>query len=217
MRIVFISDTHGMHGFDVPAADCLVHAGDFTMHSSGGEIKEFDDWLDSLPHTYKVVVAGNHDVAFEESPEVAQRLLKTPIYLQDSSIVIEGVKFYGSPWTPWFFGLGFNLQPGRALEMKWDEIPHDVDVLVRHGPPYGIFDLNGWGEHCGDEQLLEAVERIKPKIHAFGHIHYSHDAAVLGETLFVNACISNDRYDQWQKPVVVDLVGRVATLVEDQS
>lgn len=218
MRIVFISDTHGNHRFDVPDGDVLVHCGDFTMNGTVGQVKEFNRWLGTLPHRHKIVIAGNHDFLFERDPDTALPLLTAAVYLQDSSIVIEGVKFYGSPWTVWFGGWAFNLPPGRALEMKWDRIPDDVDVLVTHGPPDGVFDLNARGEHCGDEQLLEAVERIKPKVHAFGHIHYSHDAAKLRDTVFVNAAICTDRYDAWQKPVVVDLIdGRAEIVVEADS
>lgn len=215
MRLVFISDTHNQFGFHVPDGDALVHCGDFTFQGSAHEIIAFDKWLQKQQHRYKVVIAGNHELSFEHAPEAAQRLLKTPIYLEQASIVIEGVKFFGSPYTPWFYDWAFNLPRGQALAEKWEQIPDDVDVLATHGPPYGIFDLNTQGEHCGDEDLLQAVERKKPKIHAFGHIHGAADAAQLGETLFVNASICTERYDPWQKAVVVDLVDGHATLVED--
>lgn len=206
MRIVFISDTHLQHAFTVPDGDVLVHCGDFTMKGSAGEIQGFDEWLQELPHKYKVVIAGNHDIGFEECPEAAQRLLKTPIYLQDSSITIEGVKFYGSPWQPWFYDWAFNLPRGPALAAKWDLIPSDVDVLITHGPPSGILDVNLHGEHCGCEDLLGAVKRIKPKIHAFGHIHYGHGVVRVENTLFINASICNERYLPWQNPIVVDIL-----------
>ncbi len=69
MRIVCISGTHGFHRkLDVPEADVLIHAGDFS--SLGGKVEDiddFNDWLASLPHKYKVVVAGNHDKLFESN------------------------------------------------------------------------------------------------------------------------------------------------------
>lgn len=34
-----------------------------------------------LPHKYKDIIASDHDIGFEECPEAAQRLLKTPIYV----------------------------------------------------------------------------------------------------------------------------------------
>jgi Icc-related predicted phosphoesterase len=213
MRLVFVSDTHNQTAFDVPDGDVLVHCGDGTVNGSAGEIRLWNEWFTKQPHRYKIVIAGNHDIGFEEAPEAAQRLLKTPIYLQDSSINIEGVKFYGSPWTQWFYDWAFNLPPGAALAAKWTQIPKDTDVLITHGPPYGILDINVENEHVGDEELLKVVERLKPKIHAFGHVHYSHGAERRGDTLFVNAAICTDRYDPWQKPIVVDLFEKGAVLV----
>jgi Icc-related predicted phosphoesterase len=70
------------------------------------------------------------------------------------------------------------------------KIPDDVDILVTHGPPYGILDcLPGNANHAGCPQLLEAVARLKPKLHVFGHVHGAHGMEISGETLFVNAAL----------------------------
>lgn len=127
------------------------------------------------------------------------------------------MKIYGSPWQPWFYDWAFNLPRGDALREKWDLIPGDVDVLITHGPPHGILDRNLEGENCGCEELHAAVDRIKPKVHAFGHIHLSHGTGRAGNTLFVNASICTERYDPWQAPVVVDLFARGAVVVDDGS
>jgi Icc-related predicted phosphoesterase len=216
MRFVFISDTHLRHTFVVPEGDVLVHCGDFTMMGDARQIVRFDEGLAKRPHEYKIVVAGNHELGFEDAPQAAQMLLKTPMYLQDFSILVEGLKIYGSPWTPWFNDWGFGFPKGpkgrsRAKE-TWAKIPDDVDVLVTHGPPRGILDLAG-REHVGCEDLLEAVKRVKPKVHAFGHLHESYGTLRKGETLFVNAAICDDRYLPVHEPVVVDLSPDGAVLV----
>jgi Icc-related predicted phosphoesterase len=216
LRIVILSDTHLKHDFDVPDGDVLVHCGDFTMEGDGRQIARFDAWIAALPHRWKIVVAGNHEFGFEAAPEVAQRLLQTPIYLQDSAIVVEGVKFYGSPWQPWFHEHAFNFPPGERgrerAEETWAKIPDDTDVLITHGPPRGILDKVG-SRHCGCEYLLEAVERVKPKLHAFGHIHIAYGTLRRGETLFVNAAIVDGRYQPVNRPVVVDVSSQGAVLV----
>lgn len=56
----------------------------------------------------------------------------------------------------------------------WDAIPSDVDLLVTHGPPYGILDVNSEHKHSGSQDLRGKVLKIKPKYHVFGHIHESH-------------------------------------------
>jgi len=55
--------------------------------------------------------------------------------VQDSSINIEGIKIYGSPWQPSYHDWAFNLERGEAIRKKWDLIPGDTDVLITHGPP----------------------------------------------------------------------------------
>lgn len=95
-------------------------------------------------------------------------------YLEDSSCQLRGsdCKVWGSPWQPWFCDWAFNVQRGEKMKEKWDLIPSDTDVLITHGPPHGILDKNYEGQPCGCEELLKAVqERVKPRLHIFGHIH----------------------------------------------
>jgi Icc-related predicted phosphoesterase len=103
-------------------------------------IKDFDDWLGTLPHKHKIVICGNHDLCFEDNPKEARKLMKNAHYLEDETIEIEGLKFYGSPWQPEFHNWAFNLNRGEEIKKKWDLIPNDTDVLITHGPPYGILD-----------------------------------------------------------------------------
>jgi Icc-related predicted phosphoesterase len=52
----------------------------------------------------------------------------------------------------------------RGLGAKyWDHIPHDLDVLITHGPPFGTLDqVAPGGEHLGCAELLESVEQKSP-------------------------------------------------------
>jgi Icc-related predicted phosphoesterase len=221
LRFVIVSDTHCRHNaVTIPDGDVLLHCGDFTMYGSPAQIADFDEWLESLPHRYKVVIAGNHDKGFEDAPEAARHLLKTPIYLQDSSIRIEGVNIYGSPWQPWFYDWSFNFPKGpkgrfRARE-TWAKIPDDVDVLVTHGPPASILDIAPIGGSVGCPELLEAVRRVKPALHAFGHIHEGY-GTLQRDTLFVNASTCDERYVPSNAPIIVDLADGIATVVPGVS
>jgi Icc-related predicted phosphoesterase len=70
--------------------------------------------------------------------------------------------------------MAFNLDRGAPIKEKWDLIPSNglVDVLVTHGPPYGILDVTYENLTVGCEELAIAVkDRIKPRLHVFGHIH----------------------------------------------
>jgi len=53
----------------------------------------------------------------------------------------------------------------------WSKIPSGTDILITHGPPKGHGDANMSGLACGCEELLATIQRIKPALHVFGHIH----------------------------------------------
>ena len=61
IRVVCVSDTHNQiskvtHNF--PDGDILIHAGDFSEAGHISEVKAFNEWLGSLPHKHKIVIAG---------------------------------------------------------------------------------------------------------------------------------------------------------------
>jgi len=174
MRIVAIADTHTFQDDlrVLPDGDVLVHAGDLCRGGRLDELRIIAAWLKALPHSHKIVVAGNHDWCFVREPEAALELLgDTIIYLQDSGVVIDSVRFWGSPWQPAFNDWAFNLPRGEALASKWAMIPDETDILITHGPPLGLGDDYGDAERQGCSDLLAAVRRVHPLLHLFGHIH----------------------------------------------
>lgn len=206
MRIVCLSDTHSRHAkIDVPDGDVLVHAGDLTSRGEPHEIRDFHWWLQNLPHAHKLVIAGNHDWMFENHPEGARGLLTDCTYLQDSGVTIDGVKFWGSPWQPWFYDWAFNLQRGLELADKWARIPTDTDVLITHGPPHGILDETARGERAGCEDLARELHRVQPRLHVFGHIHEAYGQLEQGGTTYVNACNCTLQYQPSNPAIVIDL------------
>jgi Icc-related predicted phosphoesterase len=206
MRIISISDTHGLHdGLDIPDGDILVHAGDMTSQGRLTQIEDFNEWFGSLPHKYKIAIAGNHDWALQRQSEQAGELLASCIYLQDKLIEVEGIKFYGSPWQPEFFNWAFNLPRGKELKSNWENIPDKTDVLITHCPPFGILDKVISGENVGCEDLKDRIDELNLKVHIFGHIHESHGIEVINSCKFVNASICNRRYLPWNKPIIIDI------------
>lgn len=210
MKVVAISDTHGFHDkmvHPIPEADLLIHSGDFTTYGHSKEVKKFNAWLSSLPCRHKVVIAGNHDRCCEcRTPQAVQALLTNARYLQDSAVTIDGIKIYGSPYTPTFFDWAFMLDRGPDLADKWQQIPDDTDILVTHGPPMGKLDWSIYGkQHVGCEALRDRIEAVKPKFHVFGHIHYDHGYTRNADTEFFNACICNEAYIPANDPCVFEV------------
>ena len=217
MRITFISDTHTKHRqLNLPGGDLLVHAGD--LMNSGylkHEITDFCKWFEAQDYDRCLFIAGNHDRLFETLPEeVAEIVNEYGIhYLQDSQYLYgdfpdELVKIYGSPWQPEFYNWAFNLpRCGTELEKTWEAIPEDTDILVTHGPPQDHLDVSGppWNTpHLGCELLRVRVDKIKPKIHVFGHIHGSAGYKFYDGTHFINASVLNEGYSVVNRPITVD-------------
>jgi len=157
---------------------------------------------------HKIFIAGNHDWGFELHNDIAPEYKEKGVhYLFDSEVVIDGVKFYGSPWQPEFYNWAFNLpRNGEELKSKWDAIPNDTDILITHYPAFGYLDdVEGRrGQHLGCELLTERIKEIKPKIHVCGHIHSGRNIYHDGYTLFINASILDERYKYTQSPITID-------------
>lgn len=213
MRLVALSDTHGLHGkVTVPDGDILIFGGDFCTHGfSFGEVFHFRNWFKALPHKHKIIISGNHDRLMEMRPELATEFADLNIhYLWDSGTTIEGINFWGSPYTPWFNNWAFNEHRDN-MSRHWNLIPDGTDILVTHGPPQGIRDglytINAGEQHLGDPQLLEAVYRVNPDVHIFGHIHagygQQHEKPV--GISFYNVSICDEHYVVTNPCTVIDL------------
>ena len=87
----------------------------------------------------------------------------------------------------------------------WKDIPKDTDILVTHGPPYGILDLNMYKEHTGCPHLLKKVMEVRPQLHVFGHIHEGYGIHLEEDTIFHNASSVNVAYKFVNKTKVFDI------------
>jgi Icc-related predicted phosphoesterase len=209
MKIVFISDTHSKHQkLGKLSGETIVHCGDFSSRGLKDDISDFLHWFSRLDFKNKILIAGNHDFGFEnENKEWAQGLAKELglIYLNDSAIEFDGVKFWGSPVQPEFCDWAFNRKRGEEIAKHWKLIPNDTDILITHGPPYGILDMCTHGERVGCEDLLEVVTKLGPRVHAFGHIHEDYGLKEVNGTQFINACNLDERYELRNTPVEIDI------------
>jgi len=216
MKLVLISDTHTQHeDIIVPDGDVVICAGDISYRGTRDEVVPFLQWFDSLPHKHKILIAGNHDFGFENYPSVFKEYVdKTSIiYLNDSGVVIDGIKFWGSPVQPEFCGWAFNRERTKEdaahphseynfIGEHWDLIPDDTDVLITHGPPARILDKCAHGERVGCEELMKAVARVRPRVHVFGHIHEARGTVRVDKTMFINASSVDARYKPYKEPAI---------------
>jgi Icc-related predicted phosphoesterase len=165
--------------------DMVIFSGDCSNprdpYNNEVEVRGFIDWYRSLKIPYKIFVAGNHDTSIEKRLVTKKDFeWHNIIYLENESVTIEGLKIFGSPYTPSFgYGWAFNKERHK-LDRMWDKIIDiDTDIIINHGPPKGVldisFDRNGNMERCGDKSLMNRVIEVRPKLVLFGHIHNCED------------------------------------------
>lgn len=93
------------------------------------------------------------------------------------------------PWTPTFEDWAFQ-DDDDALAEHWRLIPDDVDVLLSHGPPWGVCDLLPPDRHAGSGSLRAWVDRVQPPLLVCGHVHEAAGIATLGRTRVANVSLT---------------------------
>lgn len=216
MKILAISDTHNRHNkVEIPTCDILIHAGDESFNGTEIETRNFFKWFDKQNATHLIWTPGNHSVGIEQNlPEslswVTEESPRTNILI-NQEITIEGIKIWGSPISPFFCDWAWNVHRGARIKRYWDAIPAETDILITHGPPYGILDgvkmVGDYIESVGCQDLAERVLEVKPKYHIFGHVHEGFGQQTLSGTTYINASLLDENYKLVNKPVEIDYQG----------
>lgn len=199
MRLTLMSDLHARPA-TVPTGDTLILAGDIFCGDDGTSLRSDLAWIKSLGFKNALAVLGNHDLVLthllKTQQETARSLLMSAgvTLLQDTEMVIEGIRFYGVDW--------------RSAAA----IPAGSDVVVSHCPAKGMVDQQPPGsEHLGDGWLAKQIEVVKPRLVVSGHFHGGYGRAERDGTIFVNCSLANEARELANKPQVVDLEGAKAS------
>jgi len=211
MKICAISDTHNKQKYlDIPDCDVLLCAGDYDL-SIEWDLDKLNHWFGTLKNVKNIVfVAGNHDFALQSTNKIyIEHIFTNATYLEDSSVIIDEVKFYGTPWCPFFNSWAF-MESHDFLKANRERIPEDTDVLISHCPPFGIMDYvkkaNGdTGQSQGCASLRDRIKLIKPKLSVFGHINEGYGKYTDYSTDYVNASIMNEMYSPVNSPILIDI------------
>ena len=227
VKIVAISDTHTKHKkLEIPECDVLIHAGDFTWTGKYWEVNRFLMWMEKQPAKHKIVVAGNHEMSLDKThekfyPPTANLMhvyRERITYLENSAVEIDGIKFYGTPWTPWFHDWGFNGVEGADAPFRrhenamlsdiYGEIPMDTNVLICHGPPYDLVDKATDDHRCGSVEMRKIIEdpnRIDLRLYICGHIHEARGRDTTGGVEVCNVSSLARDYETIGPPVVIEV------------
>jgi len=232
MTITHISDTHGQHAnLQIPTCDVLIFSGDYSAGKGNlADLLDFLGWFEQQSAKLRLFVAGNHDLVLDkqeaqkhkaagntfgylralEGYTSAQDLIKNynVTYLCNTGVNYEGLTFYGSPITPSFHRetWAFNADRGEEICKYWNGIPSTTNVLITHGPPYGILDVttNQKGdayEHAGCQDLMNVIKKrlFSLKLCCFGHLHeqfgvVQRPVSNTRNCLFSNGAVLTDRH-----------------------
>lgn len=228
MKIIHISDTHAMHyrikwPYDPKKADVIVHSGDFSDIGEERQVKDFLKWFSSIEGPTKILIAGNHDISFdpdrnglnalpiwlvEEIDKFENRSGSRNYYLNNSGCEVDGIKFWGSPVTPWFYGdyWAFNKHRGEEIKAIWDLVSRETQVLITHGPAFTHVDwLTREARYLGCEDLGKRIASVKPILHLCGHIHDGYGWEHATDSIFINSAICNEAYSPVNLPHVIDV------------
>jgi Icc-related predicted phosphoesterase len=172
-RFVFVGCLYQLaqeyNTFTVPEGDVLVFTGDLDTrwtwqmkaeHAGRNQLIQFNDWLGRQPHRHKLVVFGDQDIWCDDHEDEARKLLSNAKVLVDEEVEIDGLRVYGTPWTPNSMTPGpqthaFNEQDSY-IEHRWAGIPSGLDLLVTHCPP-------------GRGGLAATIWKTRPLVHCFSH------------------------------------------------
>ena len=203
LRVLHLSDTHGFHDLlNIPQdIDVLAFTGDESNHRdpyrNEAEFYDFAQWFINLPIKHKLFIVGNHSTyIFHNEKTVRELFLKNNItWLHKSSVIIDGVNFYGDGISPRFGDWVYTTDRAKTNK-HWDLIPQDTQVLLTHTPPKGILDITENRFHeielVGDSALWKRVQKLPLlKAHIFGHIHNNKSIINTGIRTINNITFSN--------------------------
>lgn len=222
MKFAISSDWHGhVPKYNdrevIKSCDCLVLCGDiFESRINRAKMERFLTEINSLGKPI-VMTPGNHDWGIFNAEvmnvsnalygSISKDYLKRTFGINcliDEMIEVNGVKIYGTPWTPMFCNWAFMLDE-EGLRRKYSNIPKGVDILIAHGPP---FDENskidsccpnlytGQPDHLGSHAFRDAIIEKKPKYMFCGHIHSGdHSGVKIGETSCFNVSYLGEDYN----------------------
>jgi Icc-related predicted phosphoesterase len=208
MRLVILSDTHRNHrDIKLPEGDVLIHCGDYCLglekHQTAATVYDFCDWMNEQNFKCKIVVSGNHDSIENRKILLKQFSVCGLVHLVDQYHEYNKIKFFGSPWITPVYG-AFNADEEDIR--KYTEKCNNCDVLITHSPPAGILSNSRNDDETGSIAIRELSQRVKPKIHCFGHCHNNGGRSItMDNTTYINAAMVDKNYQLINSPIVIDI------------
>ena len=187
--------------------------------------EEWIPWALRQPAKRVVVTGGNHDYwavdwhkrfgakfSIWKGHRLSGRSQDWRIkFVADELVDVDGLRVWLTPWTCQYRDWAF-FASDHALRLRYEAIPEGIDVLVSHQPPLGYCDEAGVTVdgtrtriHTGSVSLLDAIDRVKPRVVICGHIHAGERHSKIGDTDVYNVSLLDDGYRLIRQPTVFEL------------
>ncbi|KZT09694.1 Metallo-dependent phosphatase [Laetiporus sulphureus 93-53] len=186
-RFICVSDTHS-HIYPVPPGDVLLHAGDLSRRGKFRHLRVTIEWLKSLPHPVKIMIAGNHDLCLDNdwreggllASAVGERIRIKDTVAAQTLVRSEELRQAGIYYLE-FESVGVTTPNGRtwsvygspaapryalgAFQYEYGEgaevyarIPPSTEILLTHTPPFGLCDRTRKGKIAGCKDLAARLQ-----------------------------------------------------------
>lgn len=224
MKIAVASDFHGnfpnfpeLLDQDIDLLLCVGDIAGGSRHTNAQykSMGNFVKWVKDIAPKKCFITPGNHD--FWKWDEVWKYRQNSGLIncLIDQELEFDGLKVYGTPWSLPLFDWNYML-PEDRLELAYDLIPEDTDILMSHGPALGMADLPlepVMGQmrytHLGSMALLKALWHRNIKRVFTGHIHSATHADIKlsddHDTIVRCVSVLNEEYKVKYPPKVFEL------------
>ncbi|THW88758.1 Metallo-dependent phosphatase [Aureobasidium pullulans] len=211
---LIISDTHGLDIHEntaqpfrlpLPKVDVL-HCGDLTQVGGHGPFRKALKMLGEIDAELKLVIAGNHDLELDgdywrshlneedgdepEEHDQAVAIMKGPLAKEAGVTYLE----QGTHT--------FTLKSGVSFSI----------YVSPYSPAINDYAF-GYPGNVGCDHLLAALNRAKPLLHCFGHIHEGHGARTISWDEKADA----ENYLMVAKPVDIDKTERWHTVRKSEK
>lgn len=215
LKFKCISDLHGcfpsVDSLGLKGVDLFLFAGDYQSNNQGdyAETVKFIQWLNKVKRHVRatIVVPGNHDFFCYNHQEDADQMFAESghILLVDNGVTIDGVRIWGTPWSPQFMNWAYMDSEHNLTQRYRPMVQYAPDIIVSHTPMLHCLDVffeNGQYKSVGSSALRTAVEHSKRTQYLVcGHIHGSrgYTARGMGDRILnvVNGAYLMDNYEKW--------------------
>lgn len=222
-KLIALGDLHGILPELDWSADYLLIAGDIVplnvQSSSQGTKKwirdTFNPWCSKFEGKV-IIVAGNHDIAFERHGQ-EYTFSSNVIYLENEFWSDDTIQVYGTPLCKIFGNWAFMRPQMEQKEIfdKFQGFEEDdrIKIVLSHDAPYGTSDVIldktcAWytPDHLGNKALTDLITRVEPDINIHGHLHStSHNYEYMGKTASVCVSYVGEDYKPTYSPYTLEV------------